>query len=125
MYSSSIGGHDIITKFHQLLKVWALPKIKAGKDVCAPRFCMHRRMANTLGACESMANHALGAWLVKSCPRHFFHMLVACCLFLGPNSLIFHPFRFLFSNNLPRNLKTKFLPLVNPPRLLNLHSWSS
>jgi len=76
---------------------------KAGKDACAQHFSKCTgRMASVPSACESMENHALGA----------------CHLFLGPHSLIFRRFRSSSSNNLPRNLGTKFFPLVTLMRPL-------
>jgi len=57
------------------LKMWALPKTEAGKDACAPHFCMHGPhekhsmcMCVRQNPCPRRMENALGAWLAKSMP---------------------------------------------------------
>jgi len=55
--------------------VGALPKLKAGKDVCALHFCMHGAHGKYTGRmqvhpkpCPRRMENALGVWLAKSMP---------------------------------------------------------
>jgi len=73
------------------------------KKTVAPRlFARTGRITNALGAWEWSKFHALGAWLAKSCPRHFPNALGTLCVSYGPNLRFSVIFRSSSSNNLPR-----------------------
>jgi len=98
--------------------VWALPKTDAGKESCAPTFCMHgahrkisMRMRVTQVSCPRRMVNSLRAWLSKSCPKHFSNALGAFCLSSGPNLRFSVIFRYLSSNNFPHYFGNKIPPI--------------
>jgi len=89
--------------------VWVLPKTEAGKESCAPTFCMHGAHDRCMWRIVHSPMHALGAFVFLSGPISNFLSFLGLRLqitYIGTLGIEFIPF-----GSIMRPLESLFLSL--------------